>query len=64
MDSKDLKELSDEDQANFWLGRICLLIGAGDVRSAIYQMMFFYRQEAYHRGVQEGLRQAKEQDKQ
>lgn len=60
---KDLKELSDEDQANYWLGRICLLIGAGDVRSAIYQMMFYYRQEAFQRGVEEGLRQAKEKSK-
>lgn len=63
MDSKDLKEMSDEGQTNYWLGKICIAIGNGDIRTILYQMMFYYRQEAFQRGVEEGLRQAKEKSK-
>lgn len=56
----DLKSMSTEQEISYWLGQICIAIGKGDIRSVIYQMMVYYRQEAYERGVAEGLRQAKE----
>ena len=56
----DIKEMSTDQQVAYWLGQICIAIGRGDVKTVIYQMVFYYRQEAYERGVQEGLRQAAE----
>ena len=57
----DLKEMSTNQQVAYWLGQVCIAIGSGDVKSVICQMMFYYQQEAFQRGVKEGLRQAKEQ---
>jgi hypothetical protein len=44
-------KMSTENQISFWLGQLLIAIGSGDLRSAIYQMISFYQQEAYDRGV-------------
>jgi hypothetical protein len=55
----NLNELTKSEQVDSWVGTLCIAIGRGEFRSTVNTLIMFYQQEAYERGVAEGLRQAK-----
>ena len=54
MNKEELLKTNMNGQISYWLGEICVSIGAGDIRAAIFRMIDFYQQDAYARGVAAG----------
>ena len=59
MDMDELPHRPQGEQVSFWLGRICLAIGKGDVRDVLLTMIVYYQREAFERGVELGMRKNK-----
>jgi dipeptide/tripeptide permease len=50
----NIAHLSRHDQISYWVGAICIAIGTGEVRSTVSQMIDYYQNDAYTRGVAAG----------
>jgi len=51
MTQEQLTKLTTDEQISYWIGRLLIAIGKGDLRSEVYFMMDFYQRIAYERGV-------------
>lgn len=51
MKSEDYNKLDTDTRISYWLGRLLVAIGRGDIRSELYLMIDFLTRDAYERGA-------------